>query len=220
MGNVLSDRSSTPPDVVQPKGGVSSLKAPTNAVTDCTVKRVELNQLQSDVVNKQAEIDTCNPEEANRRKTDLKLQEFETYIADKNKQLIDLKETINSTISTIQSVYVSSSPSRSYIKKLSEESTALQKAKIDYEQAERTQRRNFLDNDPQSGVFGILGIRTDDDKILLAFWITYGFALIATLVVVFAMYGANFTTSQKIQIGGVVVALAYGLAYYAITTYG
>lgn len=219
MGNKGS-RLPSMPNIVQPAGGVSAVAAPIDAVTACRVKNVELSQLQNDVTKKQAEIDTCDPAEANRRRTSAKLQEFETYVTDKRKQMSELESSINSTLSTIQSVYISSKPSRSYIEKLADEAKALHQAKIDYEQAERTQRRNFLDNDPQSGVSGVLGIRTDDDKILLAFWITYGIAIIAALVFLFAMYGSQFTTAQKMQISGVVIVLAYGLAYYAITTYG
>jgi ABC-type multidrug transport system fused ATPase/permease subunit len=218
MGNQASRQQT--PSVVQPKGGVSAVVAPIDTVTQCRVKSVELNQLQSDVVKKQAEIDTCDPEEANRRRIAIKRDEFETYIGEKYAKIKDLESSIQNTLSTISSVYTSSKPSTSYIEKLTEESNTLQKAKIEYEQAERTQRRNFLDNDPQSGVSGILGIRTDDDKILLAFWIVYGIAMIAIVITVLAMYGANFTTTQKYQIGGVVIGLAYGIAYYSITTYG
>jgi ABC-type multidrug transport system fused ATPase/permease subunit len=219
MGNKGS-RLPSLPNVVQPAGGVSAVAAPMDAVTQCRVKNVELSQLQNDVVKKQAEIDTCDPAEANRRRTTAKLQEFETYITGQNKQIDELQKSIMNTLSNINSVFVSSTPSRSYIEKLTEESNTLQKAKVDYEQAERTQRRNFLDNDPQSGVSGILGIRTSDDKVLLAFWITYGIAIVAAIMLVFSLYGANFTMAQKYQIGGVVIALAYGIAYYAITTYG
>lgn len=219
MGNKAS-RPPAAPAVVQPAGGVSAVAAPMDAVTACRVKNVELSQLQNDVSRKQNEIDTCDPAEANRRRTEAKLQEFNSYISEKEKTLNNLDTSIKSTLSTINSVYTSTKPTRSYITKLTKESDALDKAKKDFEQAERTQRRNFLDNGPQDGVSGLLGVRTDDDKILLAFWIVYGIAMLVATAVALNVYGGELTFMQKIQIGVVVLAVSYGLAYYGITIYG
>lgn len=216
----MGNKSSRPPAVVKPAGGVSAVAAPMDAVTACRVKNVELSQLQNDVSRKQTEIDTCDPTEANRRRTEAKIYEFNSYISEKEKTLNNLDTSIKTTLSTIGSVYTSTKPARSYIDKLSKESDSLEKAKKDFEQAERTQRRNFLDNGPQDGVSGILGVRTDDDKILLAFWIIYGIAMLVVTAVALAVYGGELTTAQKIQIGFVVIAVSYGLAYYGITVYG
>ena len=219
MGNKAS-RPPAAPAVVQPAGGVSAFAAPMDAVTACRVKNVELSQLQNDVSRKQGEIDTCDPAEAERRRTQAKLQEFTSYIDEKEKTLNGLDTSIKSTLSTIGSVYTSTKPARSYIDKLSKESDSLDKSKKDFEQAERTQRRNFLDNGPQDGVSGLLGVRTDDDKILLAFWIVYGIAMMVATAAVLNVYGGELSASQKIQISIVVLAASYGLAYYGITVYG
>ena len=219
MGNSPS-RALAAPAVVKPAGGVSAVAAPMDAVTACRVKNVELSQLRNDVTQKQIEIDTCDPTEKNRLRTEAKLQEFRLYTAEKEKILNDLDTSMKSTLSTINSVYVSTKPTRSYIDKLTNESNKLSKSHVDFEQAERTQRRNFLDNEPQDGVSGLLGVRTDDDKILLAFWIVYGIAIVSATVVLLNVYGVDFTTSQKIQICGVVFLVCYGLAYYGITQFG
>jgi hypothetical protein len=216
----MGNNSSRPPAVVKPAGGVSAVAAPMDTVTACRVKNVELSQLQNDVSRKQGEIDTCDPAEANRRRTQAKLQEFNSYIAEKEKTLNGLDTSIKSTLSTIGSVYASTKPARSYIDKLTKESDSLDKSKKEFEQAERTQRRNFLDNGPQDGVSGILGVRTDDDKILLAFWIVYGIAILVATTALLHVYGNEFSSAQKIQIGVVVLAASYGLAYYGITMYG
>jgi hypothetical protein len=219
MGN-KSSRPPAPPAVVKPAGGVSAVAAPMDAVTACRVKNVELSQLQNDVTRKQTEIDTCNPAEADRRRTEAKLQEFRSYVAEKEKILGELDSSIKSTLSTINSVHTSTKPARSYIDKLTNESNTLSKSQLDFEQAERTQRRNFLDNGPQDGVSGLLGVRTDDDKILLAFWIVYGIAIVAATVALLNVYGGELSAAQKIQIGLVVFFVCYGLAYYGITVYG
>jgi hypothetical protein len=219
MGNSPS-RSPAAPTVVKPAGGLSAVAAPMDAVTACRVKNVELSQLQNDVSRKQTEIDTCDPNESNRRRTEAKLQEFRSYVSEKEKILNNLDTSMKSTLSTINSVYTSTKPTRSYIDKLTNESTTLSKSQLDFEQAERTQRRNFLDNGPQDGVSGLLGVRTDDDKILLAFWIVYGIAIVSATVALLNVYGVELTISQKIQIGLVVFFVCYGLAYYGITVYG
>jgi hypothetical protein len=215
MGN-----KSSRPSVVKPAGGVSAVAAPMDAVTACRVKNVELSQLQNDLTQKQIEIDTCDPNESNRRRTEAKLQEFGSYISEKEKTLNSLDTSIKSTLSTIGSVYTSTKPTRSYINKLTTESESLDKAKKDFEQAERTQRRNFLDNGPQAGVSGLLGVRTDDDKILLAFWIVFGISMLTATITILNMYSSDLSLAQKIQIGGVALAFSYGLAYYGITVYG
>jgi hypothetical protein len=220
MGNSPSRPPMTAPAVVKPAGGLSAVAAPMDVVTACRVKNVELSQLQNDVTRKQTEIDTCDPNEANRRRTEAKLQEFRSYVDEKEKIMNNLDSSIKSTLSTINSVYTSTKPTRSYINKLTNETNTLSKSQIDFEQTERTQRRNFLDNGPQDGVSGLLGVRTDDDKILLAFWIVYGIAIVSATFALLNVYGVDFSTSQKIQISLVVFVLCYGLAYYGITQFG
>lgn len=226
MGNKVSSSAAVAPAAAAPVpvigGGLMSTKlsAPMDPVTQCRVKSVELNQLQNDVTKKQQEIDTCNPEEANRRRTNEKLKMYEVYISEKKTQMNDLADGISNTISTIKSVHESSRPTRTYIKKLTNEAETLDRKKVEFEQQERTQRRAFLDNDPQSGVSGLLGVRTDDDKVLLAFWITYGLAVVLLTIVGLMVYGTQFSTVQKVQIGGITLLMAYIVAYYGIVYFG
>lgn len=222
MGNKTSAPASRPgtPAVVKPAGGVSAIAAPMDTVTQCRVKSVELSQLQNDVTRKQTEVDTCDPTEANRRQTAAKLQEYNSFISENQAKLNTLQTSIQTNLSTIKSVYNSIKPTRSYIQKLTSESESLSRKKLEFEQAERTQRRAFLDNGPQDGVSGLLGVRTNDDKVLLAFWITYGIALISILYAIFLNYGVTLTITQKVQIGGGVLVVAYGVAYYCITRFG
>jgi vacuolar-type H+-ATPase subunit I/STV1 len=218
MGNVI--KRAPAPEVVKPAGGVSSVVAPMDAATQCRVKGVELSQLQNDVTKKQAEVEACNPADTKRRQIQAKEKEFQAYVKEKNNLVDELREAMSQKLLNIRSLYASMQPVRTYINTLKEESNQLDKVKIEHEQAERTQRRNFLDNGPQDGVSGILGVRTTDDKILLAFWITYGAAVLTVIAVVLQTYGAELSKTQKIQIGVVVLAACYGVAYYGITTYG
>jgi hypothetical protein len=86
---------------------------------------------------------------------------------------------------------------------------------------ERKQRRNFLDGSPQDGVLGVPGLRTTDDKLLLAFWVTYGVCILAFYALVLYYFGGSLgSTKSKIQIGALILLVGYALAYYAITVYG
>lgn len=218
MGNVL--KRAPEPEVIKPKGGVSSMVAPMDAATQCRVKDVELRQLQNDLTKKQSEIDACNPGEAERRRIEAKRQELVAYKDEKIKLNDELWNSLTQKLTQIRTLYESTKPVRKYQEKLKRESEALEKTKIDFEQAERTHRRNFLDNGPQDGVSGVLGVRTTDDKILLAFWIAYGVAILTAVAAVLQTYGAGLAMTQKLQIGGVVLAACYGIAYYGITVYG
>jgi hypothetical protein len=218
MGNVI--KRAPAPEVIKPAGGVSSVVAPMDAATQCRVKGVELSQLQNDVNKKQAEIDSCNPAQAERRRIEAKQAEFRKYKEDKNKLAAQLHSELNQKRTNIDALYESSKPLMAYLNKLKKESESLEKAKTEFEQAERTQRRNFLDNGPQDGVSGFLSVRTADDKILLAFWITFGAAILILTAAMLQTYGTKLSTNQKFQIGGVVFAICYGVAYYGITVYG
>ena len=84
------------------------------------------------------------------------------------------------------------------------------------EEEERAQRRNFLDGRPQQAIYGPPGLKTYDDKVLLAFWITYGAAIVTMILV--ATRGKAW--NERVAIVMTTLVVAYGLAYYAITVYG
>jgi hypothetical protein len=59
--------------------------------------------------------------------------------------------------------------------------------------------------------------------VLLAFWITYGIAIIAGTVLLLQLYGVKVGATDaksKAGITVVVAAAAYSLAYYFISYYG
>jgi hypothetical protein len=110
-------------------------------------------------------------------------------------------------------------PTNEYLAKLDEETTEMGEKSLRYNQHERTKRRSFLDEDPQGGVTGIPGVRTYDDKVLLAFWITYGVCVLCLCLIYLKFQGGNVTFVSKLTtiVGG--LAVAYGIAYGAIVTF-
>ena len=63
----------TPPQIQQP--------------ISCSVRKVELNQLNFDVKQKQEEVDTCDPQGAQARRTAAFIAENQTYATNKTGEL-------------------------------------------------------------------------------------------------------------------------------------
>jgi hypothetical protein len=98
---------------------------------------------------------------------------------------------------------------------LEREKAALLAEKTDANQMARRHRRAFQDGDPQSGVGGSPGVRTLDDRILIAFWINMGAAIIALVVALSWRSGASRASTTGTVVGALLAA--YGVAYYCIT---
>jgi membrane-associated HD superfamily phosphohydrolase len=178
---------------------------------------VELTQVQNDLRNKQTEVDTCDPQGAQARKTQQAIAENQAYVDKKKQEKQDVYNEYQRQKHIANALLKSIEPIHQYTESLQQELQSLEKENTKLEQAERTQRRNFQDGNPQGRIWGIPGVRTYDDKVMLAFWITYGVAIIAGLTC-----ALSFTTmSTKEKITGIVIATlaGYGLAYYAIATY-
>ena len=110
-------------------------------------------------------------------------------------------------------------PTNEYLAKLEDDTNKMGEKSMRYTQHDRTKRRSFLDDDPQGGVTGLPGVRTYDDKVLLAFWITYGLCVVCILLMYLRFQGGNpsFVSKLTTVLGG--LAVAYGIAYGAIVTY-
>jgi hypothetical protein len=185
------------------------------------VKKVELNQLNSDVAKKQGEVDTCDPQAAQTRKTEAALAANRAYIEQKRTELANALTDFHSQKEMANKLANATEPLQQYEETLTEDVERMDIKEKLLRNEERTLRRDFLDNSPQDGVSGFLGIRTSDDKIVLTFWICFGIALIAILKIVFQMFEAQVgDTKQQLKIGAVVVLVSYGIAYYCITKFG
>lgn len=184
----------------------------------CAVRKVELNQIQNDLKQKQNEVDTCDPQGSQARQTQAAIAANQAYVdSKKNEQAEAYNEYVRQR-KLIQTFSTSLSPIQQYTESLREELSRLEKENVKFEQEERMQRRNFLDNDPQGGVYGLPGVRTYDDKVLLAFWITYGATILCFCLVAFSQ--TSMSLGEKIGTIVAILLVCYGLAYYAITTYG
>lgn len=189
----------------------------------CAVKQVEYNQLQADVARKAGEIERCNPESTNQRKLAAAQQEYNNF---KTAKQAELNQSINEfqvARDRLQKIIDAIKPTENYLRELEGQDKGEQAKLTDLEQNARRERRKFLDGGPQDGTPGLVpGVRTSDDKVVLAFWICYGAAFAAGMVLLLKYLGprvgvTSWPTALRILVPATL--LAYAAAYYAISTY-
>lgn len=189
----------------------------------CLVKQVQYNQLQRDIGFKQKEIDDCDPQAALQRRLQEKRNWVNNYLARKGVEYNEA--TTQYTNNVFNASRLAKSANQLYIELDSKEKELAQiTGNIgEMEKIERRERRKFLDNSPQDGVPGILGLHTSDDKTLLFFYLFFGLSITGLTLFVIQNYGAKLgITGTKNTIYTILLLLfiSYGIAYYLITLYG
>jgi hypothetical protein len=125
---------------------------------------------------------------------------------------VDVLKNLQSALQTSRQF---NGPLSVYMEDLDAQIAALEKEKYEIHRNERVGRRRFLDDDPQGGVSGILGIRTTDDKVLLTFWIALGVWLAAVAVLAIGLYSAELGLTTGMRRAAFVFFLYGGCAYIA-----
>ena len=169
----------------------------------------KLNQTNTDQAVYQQQVDECDPQAALRRRIKKAIDENTAWInAHRTQQQTILVEFAEEKV-TIQRLTDSIRPLKEYIETLIKEKEALAKSALGREQAERKHRRQFLDGDPQSGVGGLPGVRTNDDRVLLGLWITLGAAVATTALLLLRARGvsaANWKALTLVSVLALVIA--------------
>jgi len=134
-------------------------------------KRTELNMAKADVVKKQQEYDNLTPDEALKRKTDEGTAEAARIIREFDASFNAETRVYNQTLDEIKTI--ANSPAfrlaQKYKKDLADKYVAVNQENAKIKEYSATNRRRFLDNDPQENV-GALSI---DDRIYLLFWFCF-----------------------------------------------
>jgi hypothetical protein len=191
--------------------------------SECQVNDAELNMARNDVSKKDAKWEQCYPEEATQRRLRTLREEAQAYVRQRRAEQREANSSFNTKKQAIAKL---SESAKELYKTLFDKEKALAGligARTNLEQLERRERRLFLDSDPQGGTGGSPGVRTADDRVLLAFWITYGAALIAGTILILQFYGPQLgatDTKSKAGMTALVALIGYGLAYYFISYYG
>ena len=155
-------------------------------------RRVELTMARNDVTVKQQAYDVVAPDEASQRKLNEANAATNTYIADVQRQFNYETRLFNQSLD--QAISLANSPTyrlaQKYTKTLEQKRIEVEQANIKNREQAFTNRRRFLDADPQSGVPGTGSFQTVDEQIMLAFWVSY---LIFVSIVIFYVIETNIS---------------------------
>ena len=184
--------------------------------SQCMTAKVAFNGAKNDALRAQQFVEASCPGETMDARIQASSESNMNYVNLKKQELKDSVANFHRVVTMVNRFVEISGPATEYLDKMDSEINTATKETTQYHQKERTRRRQFLDGDPQSGVFGLPGVRTYDDKVLLAFWITYGVAIAGLLCISMRLSGQELTFQQSAGtiLGGLV--FAYAMAYYMI----
>lgn len=176
-----------------------------------------------DLTAKDEKWSTCYPEQAIKKRLETLRNETNAYIDAKRAEQREANAAFQTKLNAVQKMTILSNELKTNLGGKLDELKALTSNRENLEQYERRERRAFLDNSPQSGVGGVPGVRTGDDRVLLTFWITYGAAIIAASLFVLNIYGDKLGATDmksKVQIIIALLLVTYFIAYFLISYYG
>jgi hypothetical protein len=171
----------------------------------CKARKIKLNQLRNAVVKKQDQIDACYPDEKKARIVAEYNAATDKFIKENEQKLYKTREQLSSTWILLRKLVGSLRISDEYKSRLEKEIQKLHIENKELEQTERRHRRNFMDNEPQSGVPShMLGFQTSDDKSLLIFWSSFLFFLIVGSVALNLLFGISITGISVISLAVII----------------
>ena len=192
-----------------------------NPAAVCTTNKITLNNLENQVEETQKKVDSCDPSVKVARETAKWTKDIQAFVSTQNTQF-------QKTISQVQQQYKSATDLTESIRLLKEfdgeltaEENTARKESHELNNAIRTYRRDFLDNQPEQGVpWHHLGLQTADDKAMLAFWLsaTVLLSLLSYYYVHRFRVGQSLTSNLATGFGLVLGPLV--VSYLAIMYYG
>jgi hypothetical protein len=189
-------------------------------VVVCNTRKVELNQLRTDMSTKQSEVDGCDPAGKATRIRNQFIQENADFINKTWPEFNGIQDSFHSKIADIKALVKSVGPLQEYRKEMDKEVKTLREKERQYTQEERLHRRDFLDQDPQDPLSMYAWQKTSDDKVLLGFWLCYIIGVAMLVAVGISMFAPNLDSSKKFQYGGLMVLAAFATAYVCIVYLG
>lgn len=166
---------------------------------DIENKRVELTMSKNDTQAKQTNFDKLVPDEVTQRKSAAANEQLNKYVADSQRQFnIELK-LFDQTLKQLESA--ANSPTYAIAQKYKQEMEQkhrriAEEYTLNKEKA-FTNRRRFLESDPQSGVPGVIWFQTVDDQILAIFWLSYILFIGTAIIMALMQFGPQYLGSVK-----------------------
>jgi hypothetical protein len=183
---------------------------------------VELTMAKNDVTIKQQAYDVVAPDEASQRKVVAATAAKDAYMADIMKQIRYETRLFNQSLDQANALANSGTfeLAQKYTKTLEEKRAEVEHENIKKREQMFTNRRRFLDADPQGGVPGVGGFKTVDEQIMLAFWT--GYILFAVVLIFWiidkniAAFGNPPNMKDAMISGTIALAIAIAVAHFTI----
>jgi hypothetical protein len=188
----------------------------------CTVKKIELNSMNNNLIETQKEVDRCDPDGVKSRK---KIELEKANLAWSNKLTDTFKiesQAFLDNVNIANTLYIASVPLVDYRDGLVREQRNMKTRYEKLEQSQRANRRRFLDNSPQEKVSSVLGLHTVDDRIMLVFWVSLFCFIFCITFLGTSIFGKRMgitSASTKLLVDVVIIAVLYGISWFAITRY-
>lgn len=164
--------------------------------------RIELNMAKNDVKSKQDQYDKLVPEEANARKTFEAQKLLTTYVESKDEQFNNEIKLYNVLLEQVDALANNGAIdfAKKYQKELEKKEALVYAKHAENKEKAFTNRRRFLDSDPQKPIGGFFNFQSTDSQIMLAFWISYILMIGAISIIVIYKYGAYMGSVKNVAI--------------------
>jgi len=192
-----------------------------NPAAQCATNKINMNDLQRQLNQKQADVESCDPSVKTARTKDALMKENADFIQQARNEYQSLDKSINDGFRAGNELAESVKLLKQFAKEMEDDEKKMSGEITKFEHKERAYRRDFLDNDPTEGVpWHIFGLQTADDKVMLAFWSTSLIMYILLAVIVLGIVMPGATIKKKAIAGSVGVFAMLLMSYLLITYYG
>lgn len=172
--------------------------------------RIELAMANNDKNNKQQILDRLVPTEAQQRLIDKANSELNDYTGKTSKIYAVQIKLFDKIYDQINELYTSPAYAivEKYKKNIDQKKILLSNEYMLNKEKAFTERRRFLDSQPQEGVEGIGWFSNVDEQILAVFWLAYILFLGTIITLLIMYYGIQYAGSLKNAItSGIVIFL-------------
>jgi hypothetical protein len=185
-------------------------------------KRVQITMTRNDLAQQQAEYDKLVPDEAQKAKIRAANDAATAYIGPKQTQFDYEFRLFNQALTQVDTLVNSGSIALAQ-KYRSELAKKHEKIAADYQKNKETaftNRRRFLDANPQEGTPGIGWFQSIDDQVLLTFWVCYILFIGSGMTYVLSYFSEKIQSSRSAMIVWVMsIVIAVVIAHVFIKLY-
>lgn len=186
-------------------------------------RRIELTMARNDVQTKQKEYDTLVPDEAQKRKIKEANDAMSAYLDPKAQQFDYELRLFNQSLSQVDAIANNGAfiLAQKYRKDLEQKHKSVADQYMKNKEKTFTNRRRFLDANPQEGVPGFSWFQSIDDQIMAVFWICYTMFIGVLLAYGITYFSEKIGSARNAAIlWTICISICIGIAHAFIRLYG